>query len=74
MQNPLISVSDIAGEYGKPTKEFNYFEIKRGSSEEETGERLNLAALHLKNLASPVSVMSKNLGGVYRREDAIIEG
>ncbi|NQE53241.1 hypothetical protein C5S29_06575, partial [ANME-1 cluster archaeon GoMg3.2] len=29
--------------------------IKRGSTEEETVERLDLAALHLKNLTSAVS-------------------
>ena len=60
--DPLISVSDIAVEYGKPTGEFKYFEIKRGSSEEETAERLDLAALHLKSLVSVVSVMNENLG------------
>ena len=59
----LISVSDIAVAYEKPTGEFKYFEIKRGSSEEETAERLDLAALHLKSLVSVVSVMNKNLGG-----------
>ncbi len=61
--DPLISVSDIVVEYEKPTGEFKYFEIKRGSSEEETAERLDLAALHLKNLTSVVSVMNNNLGG-----------
>ncbi|CAD6491515.1 MAG: Acylphosphatase [Candidatus Argoarchaeum ethanivorans] len=61
--DPLISVSDIAVEYGKPTGEFEYFEIKRGSSEEETTKRLDLAARHLKSLVSVVSVMNENLGG-----------
>ena len=61
--DPLISVSDIAVEYEPPTGEFKYFKIKRGSSEEETAERLDLAALHLKNLTSAVSVMNENLGG-----------
>ena len=61
--DPLISVSDIAVEYEKPTGEFPYFEIKRGSTEEETGERLDLAALHLKNLTSAVSMMNTNIGG-----------
>ena len=60
--DPLISVSDIAVEYEKPTGEFRYFEIKRGSTEEETGERLDLAALHLKNLTSAVSMMNTNIG------------
>jgi acylphosphatase len=40
--DPLISVSDIVMEYEKPTGEFTYFEIKRGSTEEETGERLDI--------------------------------
>ena len=61
--DPFISVSDIAVEYEKPTGEFPYFEIKRGSTEEETGERLDLAALHLKNLTSAVSMMNTNTGG-----------
>jgi len=61
--DPLISVSDIAVEYEKPTGEFTYFEIKRGSTEEETGERLDIAALHLKNLTSVVSMMNTNIGG-----------
>jgi len=61
--DPFISVSDIAVEYEKPTGEFLYFEIKRGSTEEETGERLDLAALHLKNLTSAVSMMNTNIGG-----------
>ncbi len=39
------------------------FEIKRGSSDEETAERLDLAALYLKNLTSVVSMMNTNLGG-----------
>jgi len=61
--DPFISVSDIAVEYEKPTAEFLYFEIKRGNTEEETGERLDLAALYLKNLTSAVSMMNTNLGG-----------
>ena len=61
--DPLISVSDIAVEYEKPTGEFTYFEIKRGSTDEETAERLDIAALHLKNLTSVVSMMNTNLGG-----------
>ena len=48
-EDPLISISDVAAEYEKPTGEFEYFEIKRGSSEEETAERMDLAALHLIN-------------------------
>ncbi|MEA3294631.1 MAG: acylphosphatase [Euryarchaeota archaeon] len=61
--DPLISVSDIAVEYEKPTGEFIYFEIKRGSTDEETAERLDIAALHLKNLTSVVSMMNTNIGG-----------
>ncbi len=61
--DPLISVSDIAVEYEKPTGEFTYFEIKRGSTDEETAERLDIAALHLKNLTSAVSMMNTNIGG-----------
>ncbi len=37
--------------------------IKRGSTEEETAERLDIAALHLKNLTSAVSMMNTNIGG-----------
>jgi acylphosphatase len=61
--DPLIWVSDIAVAYEPPTGEFKYFEIKRGSSEEETAERLDLAARHLKSLVSVVSGMNENLGG-----------
>ncbi|RCV65201.1 Acylphosphatase [Methanophagales archaeon] len=61
--DPFISVSDIAVVYEKPTGEFLYFEIKRGSTEEETGERLDLAALYLKILTSAVSMMNTNIGG-----------
>ena len=61
--DPLIMVSDIAVEYDRPTGEFEYFEIKRGSSEEETAERLDLAARHLKSLVSAVSGMNENIGG-----------
>jgi len=60
--DPLIRVSDIAAEYEKPTGEFKYFEIKRGSPEEETAERLDLAASHLKNLTVAVSTMNEDLG------------
>ena len=34
--------------------------IKRGSTDEETAERLDIAALHLKNLTSVVSMMNTN--------------
>ena len=37
--------------------------IKRGSTDEETAERLDIAALYLKNLTSVVSMMNTNLGG-----------
>ena len=37
--------------------------IKRGSTDEETAERLDIAALCLKNLTSVVSMMNTNLGG-----------
>ena len=60
--DPLICVSDIAVQYANPTGAFKYFEIKRSSSEEETAERLDLAALHLKSLVSLVSAMNENLG------------
>ncbi len=61
--DPFIRVSDIAVAYEKPTGEFRYFELKRGSSGEETAERLDIAALYLKNLTSVVSMMNTNLGG-----------
>ena len=61
--DPFIRVSDVTVEYETPTGEFRYFEIKRGSSDEETAERLDIAALHLKNLTSVVSMMNTNLGG-----------
>jgi acylphosphatase len=72
--DPFISVSDIAVEYEKPTGEFPYFEIKRGSTEEETGERLDLAALHLKNLTSAVSMMNTNIGGKIDNLDEHLGG
>ena len=37
--------------------------IKRGSTDEETAEMLDIAALHLKNLTSVVSMMNTNIGG-----------
>jgi len=52
----LIRVSDIAVEYEPPTGEFKYFEIKRGSSEEETAERLDFINFLLKNLVNTVSI------------------
>jgi len=61
--DPFIRVSDIAVAYEKPTGEFRYFELKRGSSGEETAERLDIAALYLKNLTSVASMMNTNLGG-----------
>jgi hypothetical protein len=61
--DPFIRVSAVTVDYEKPTGEFRYFEIKRGSSDEETAERLDIAALHLKNLTSVVSMMNTNLGG-----------
>jgi acylphosphatase len=36
---------------------------ERGSTDEETAERLDIAALHLKNLTSVVSMMNTNIGG-----------
>jgi len=36
---------------------------KRGSTDEETAERLDIAALYLKNLTSVVSMLNTNLGG-----------
>jgi acylphosphatase len=72
--DPLINISDVAAEYEKPTGEFEYFEIKRGSSEEETAERMDLAALHLKNLTSAVSTMNKNIGGKIDNLDEHLAG
>lgn len=59
---PLISVSDIAIEYEAKTGEYKYFEIKRGSREDEDAERWDFINSLLKNLATTVSTMNKNRG------------
>ena len=39
--DPLIRIMEVDVEYEKATGEFELFKIKRGSSEEETAERLD---------------------------------
>jgi len=58
----LISVSDIAIEYEGQTGEFKYFEMKRGSREEEDAERWGFINSLLKNLVTTFSTMNKNRG------------
>jgi len=60
--DPLISVSDIAIEYEGQTGEFKYFEMKRGSREEEDAERWGFINSLLKNLVTTFSTMNKNRG------------
>jgi acylphosphatase len=60
--DPLIEVSDISVEYKEPTGEFEYFEIKRGSHEEEDAERWDAAAGYLKTLINKSEGMRKDLG------------
>jgi len=60
--DPLIRVSDIAVEYDRPTGEFEYFEIKRGSSEEEYAEGFDFINSLLKHLVNMGSTMNKNWG------------
>jgi len=45
--------------------------IKRGSTDEETAERLDIAALHLKNLTSVVSMMNTII--VFKRGTLIVK-
>ena len=60
--DPLIRVSDIAVEYDRPTGEFEYFEIKKGSSEEEYAEGFDFINSLLKHLVNMGSTMNKNWG------------
>jgi acylphosphatase len=61
--DPLIKVSDVSVEYKEPIGEFEYFEIKRGSHEEEDAERWDAAAGYLKTLINKAEEMRKDLGG-----------
>lgn len=60
--DPLIRITQVDVEYEKATGEFEFFEIKRGSSEEETAERLDTAAKSLKVLIKTTAMMNENLG------------
>jgi len=60
--DPLIRIMQVDVEYEKATGEFEFFEIKRGSSEEETAERLDTAAKSLKELIKTTAMMNENLG------------
>ncbi len=60
--DPLISVSDVAVEHEKPTGEYKYFEIIRGSREEEDAERWDFINSLLKNLVTTFSTMNRNRG------------
>ena len=60
--DPLIRIAQVDVGYEKATGEFEFFKIKRGSSEEETGERLDIAAKSLKELIKTTAMMNENLG------------
>jgi acylphosphatase len=60
--DPLIRIAQVDVGYEKATGEFELFKIKRGSSEEETGERLDTAAKSLKELIKTTAMMNRNLG------------
>ena len=60
--DPLIRIAHVDVGYEKATGEFELFKIKRGSSEEETGERLDTAAKSLKELIKTTAMMNENLG------------
>jgi acylphosphatase len=60
--DPLIRIAQVDVGYEKATGEFEFFKIKRGSSEEEAGERLDTAAKSLKVLIKTTAMMNRNLG------------
>jgi acylphosphatase len=60
--DPLIRIAQVDVGYEKATGEFELFTIKRGSYEEETGERLDTAAKSLKELIKTTAMMNRNLG------------
>ncbi len=60
--DPLINVDKTDIKYEKPTGEFKYFEIRRGSSDEESGERLDTAQKALKVLIKTTGKMNVDLG------------
>jgi len=60
--DPLIRIAQVEVGYEKATGEFEFFKIKRGSSEEETGERLDTAAKSLKVLIKTTAMMNSNIG------------
>jgi len=60
--DPLIRIAQVDVGYEKATGEFEFFKIKRGSSEEETGERLDTAAKSLKVLIKTTAMMNSNIG------------
>jgi acylphosphatase len=60
--DPLIIITQVDVGYEKATGEFELFTIKRGSYEEETGERLDTAAKSLKELIKTTAMMNRNLG------------
>jgi len=65
IKNTLINVSSIETEYSPAGSEFDKFYkvIDKG----ETDSRLDLAAVHLKDLISAVNNMNDNLGGKIDR-------
>ncbi len=64
--DPLIRVSEVSVQFKEPTGEFEYFEIKRGSREEEDAERWDAAAGYLKTLI-------KSMGIMHGKQDKTIE-
>ncbi len=60
--DPMIRIEQVDVNYEKATGEFKHFKIKRGSSDEETAERLDTAAKSLKMLIKTVAMMNESLG------------
>ena len=75
--DPLIKVTGHHIDYKKATGEFEHFEIRRGSPEEETGERLDTAGKSLKELIKTTAKMNVNLGAkidnVANKQDQMIK-
>jgi len=61
--DPLIGVNKTDVNYEKATGEFKNFEIRRGTADEESGERLDTAAKSMKVLIKTVIGMNDDLGG-----------
>ncbi len=60
--DPLIKVGEVSVQFKEPTGEFEYFEIKRGSYEDEHAEGFDFINSLLKHLVNTVSLINKNRG------------